>query len=447
MNLIPAFIYRRIEHRHNLLKIVDNIGWLFFDKILRMGVGLLVGVWVARYLGPGQFGLLSFATAFIGLFGAIATLGLQGIVVRDIVRDPGGKEVILGTAAILQIFGGLLAYGLTLATVFWLRADDVLALAIVAILGSMMLFKASEVAVYWFESQVLSKYTVWVQNGVFLVFAAIKIGLILQNAPLIAFAWAMMGEALVVALLMLLMLGLRGPHVRQLRVDLTRAKKMLTDSWPLLLSGMVLMVQARIDQIMLGQMIGDTEVAYYSVALGIIETAAVSSMIMKSTFLPSIVEAKRHSEKSYLQKLEAFYKLNTLVALVIALPLALFSEPIIFLLFGEEYLSAAIIMSLMSIRLFFAHIGVPRGIYLLNENLLKYSVMTMVVGTVVNVVLNYAFIPYYGGAGAAITSLISFFVTIFAIDWFYAKTKNNARLMLRSAITCGSILRKKSWVL
>jgi O-antigen/teichoic acid export membrane protein len=108
-----------------------------------MGVGLFVGMWIARYLGPEQFGLLSFATAFVGLFGAIAGLGLQGIVVRDIVRDPTGKEEALGTAAVLQLFGGVLAYGLILGTIFWLRPEDMLAKALVAILGSMMLFKAS----------------------------------------------------------------------------------------------------------------------------------------------------------------------------------------------------------------------------------------------------------------------------------------------------------------
>jgi O-antigen/teichoic acid export membrane protein len=218
LNLIPAFIHRRIAHRPNLAKIVDNIGWLFFDKILRMGVGLLVGVWIARYLGPEQFGLLSFATAFVGLFGAIAGLGLQGIVVRDIVRDPTSKEETLGTAAVLQLIGGMAAYGLILGTIFWLRPEDMLAKTLVAILGSMMLFKASEVAVFWFESQVQSKYTVWVQNSAFLLFAAIKVGLILNQAPLIAFAWATMAEALLVALLMFVILGFRGPRLRQLRM-------------------------------------------------------------------------------------------------------------------------------------------------------------------------------------------------------------------------------------
>ena len=195
MNIVPAFVRRRIAHRPNLVKIVDNMGWLFFDKVLRMGVGLLVGVWVARYLGPEQFGLFSFALAFVGMFGAVAGLGLQSIVVRDLVRDPSCKEETLGTAAVLQLFGGLLAYCCVIGIIFWLRPHDALAKLLVAILGSLMLFKFSDVALYWFESQVLSKYIVWVQNGCFLVFAAIKVGLIVSNAPLLAFAWTTAAEA------------------------------------------------------------------------------------------------------------------------------------------------------------------------------------------------------------------------------------------------------------
>ena len=447
MNLIPAFVHRRIAHRPNLVKIVDNIGWLFFDKILRMGVGLFVGVWIARYLGPEQFGLLSFATAFVGLFGAIAVLGLHGIVVRDIVRNPEGARETLGTAAILQLVGGLVSYLLILAVIAYLRPDDTLARSIIAILGSMMLLKASEIAVYWFESQVQSRYTVWVQNSVFLVFAAVKVALILQEASLTAFVWAMLVEAVVVAVILLFVLGKRGPTLSSFRFNASRAKSLLKDSWPLLLSGMVLMVQARIDQIMLGQMVGDIEVGYYSVALRIIETAAVTSMILHSSFVPSIISAKKTSEKLYLKRLEAFYKLNIIISLSIAVPIAIFSPWIIGVLFGEDYMPAALIMSIMAIRLFFAHIGVPRGIYLLNENLLKFSALTMVVGTVINITLNYFMIPIYSGIGATIASLISFFVTIFLIDLFYSKTRSNAVLMMRSIFTSFTIFRKKSWAL
>lgn len=443
VRFLPDFIKRRILNRPNLVKILDNIGWLFFDKILRMGVGLIVGVWVARYLGPEQFGVFNFALAFVGLFGAIAGLGFQSIVVRDLVRDPFGKEETLGTAAALQFLGGLIAYGLILVAIFWLRPEDTLVKIIVAILGSTVLFKTSEVAVYWFESQVLSKYTVWVQNGVFLVFAVIKVILILKNAQTIAFAWITTAEALVVALLMFGMLSLRGPRVRQLRTTIARAKSLLIESWPLLLSGMVLMVQSRIDQIMLGQMVGDVEVGYYSAALRVVELAAISASILQSTFLPAMINAKKESKKSYLSKLEDIYKINALVSILIAVPLVIFSPLIVDILFGEAYYSAILLIRLMALRIFFAHIGMARGIFLLNEGLLKYSAITMIIGTVVNVVLNILLIPIYMGPGATIASLISFFVTIFVVDFYCIKTKANTKLMLRSILMCFSILRRR----
>lgn len=207
------------------------------------------------------------------------------------------------------------------------------------------------------------------------------------------------------------------------------------------------MVQARIDQIMLGQMIGDYEVAQYSVALRIVETLGVSSMILQSTFAPSIIAAKKVSKTVYLDKLTKFYKLNMLTAALTALPLIIFSYPIITLLFGPDYLAASPILALMAVRLVFGHFGVARSIYLLNEGLLKYSAITMIVGTVLNVILNYLFIPEYGGIGATAASLISFAVTIFVIDIFYQKTRINAMIMLKSAITCGSLLKRRSWVL
>ncbi|MCR9196363.1 MAG: oligosaccharide flippase family protein, partial [Hyphomonas sp.] len=182
-----------------ITKIVENISWLLLDKVFRMGVGLIVGVWVARYLGPSQYGLLSFAVAFVSLFAPLAGLGMQSIVVRDIVRTPTHKHEILGTAALMQFLSSVLAYMLILASIAVMRPDDMLAKALVAIIGSMILFRAVEVSAWWFESQVLSKYTVWVRMGSLVLFSGLKVGLILLQAPLIAFAWTIMSEALAAA--------------------------------------------------------------------------------------------------------------------------------------------------------------------------------------------------------------------------------------------------------
>ncbi len=423
MNIVPAFVSRRIAHRPNLVKIVDNIGWLFFDKVLRMGVGLLVVVWLARYLGPEQFGLLNFALAFTGLFGAIATLGLQGIVVRDIVRDPESARLTLGTAAILQLVGGLVTFLLILGVIAYLRPDDALARTIVAILGAMMLLKASEIAVYWFESQVQSKYTVWVQNSVFLVFAAVKVGLILLEAPLSAFVWAMLAEAAVVAAILLLVLNLRGPRIKQLQASIGRAKTLLKDSWPLILSGIAIMVYMKIDQIMLGMMIGDEAVGIYSAAVRISEVWYFIPMVIVASVFPAILEAKKRSEEQYYARLQKLYDLMVVISVAVALPMTFLSTPIITLLFGAAYASAGAVLAIHIWASVFVFLGVASGKWFLTENRLILTLQRVMAGAIINVILNILLIPKYSYIGAAVATLISQIFAAFIYDLFQVKTR------------------------
>ncbi len=443
MNLIPAFIRRRIGHRPNLVKIINNLGWLFFDKILRMGMGLLVGVWVARYLGPEQFGLLSFATAFVGLFGAIATMGLQDIVVRDIVRDPGGKEETLGTAAVLQFLGGIIAYGLILATIFWLRADDTLAKAIVAILGTMMLFKASEIAAYWFESQVSSKYTVWVQNSVFLVFAAIKVGLILQNAMLVTFAWTMIAEALVVALFMLVMLDLHGPRLSRLSISFNEAKTLLSNSWPLLLSGIAVLIYMKIDQIMLGQMIGDEAVGIYSAAVRVSEVWYFIPMAIVASVFPAILEAKKNSEKHYHERLQHLYDLMVWLAIVVALPMTFLSTAIVTLLFGDAYAQAGSVLAIHIWAAVFVFLGVASGKWFLAENRQILSLQRTVFGAIANIIFNLLMIPKFGVLGSAWATVLSYAIAAMFADLAQSETRRMF-LMKISAFNIAGVIARMS---
>ena len=87
------------------MKYFKNTSWLFAEKIIRMMVGLFIGIWVARYLGPEQFGLFSYAVSFVGLFIAISTLGLDTIVVRELVKNESNRDILLGTAFRLKLLG------------------------------------------------------------------------------------------------------------------------------------------------------------------------------------------------------------------------------------------------------------------------------------------------------------------------------------------------------
>jgi PST family polysaccharide transporter len=423
MRILPNFLHRRIENRPNLLKIIDNIGWLFLDKVLRMGVGLLVGVWVARYLGPEQFGLLSFVGAYVGFFGIIATLGLQDIVIRNIVQVPSSKNEILGTAALLQIISGLIAYILLIYVIFWLRPDDDSIKIIAAVLGSVTLLKFSEIAIYWFESQVLSRYIVWVQNITFIVFAFIKIFLIVKSAPLLAFVWATFAEALVVSILMLGMLTFKGTHIKSLKISLEKAKELISDSWPLVLSGMAVMVYMKIDQIMLGQMMGDKAVGIYSAAVRISEVWYFIPMIVVASVFPSILEAKKQNQEKYNERIRNLYALMVWMSITIAIPISFLAEPIVILLFGQEYKESSLVLAIHIWTSVFVFIGVASGKWLIAENYQILSLQRTVVGAVTNIILNYILIPIYGIVGAALATLCAQIVAAFLFDIIQRKTR------------------------
>ncbi len=426
---------KSLKNHQGFMKYFKNTSWLFGEKILRMVVGLFIGIWVARYLGPEQFGLFSYAQSFVGLFTAIATLGLDGIVIRELVKDESRRDELLGTAFYLKLLGAFLVL-ILLAVAINFTSNDATTNSIIFIIASATIFQSFNVVDMYFQSRVMSKFVVYA-NFISLFFSSlIKIVLILNEAPLIAFAWVVLFDTFILAVGFVYFFFKNSTFkIQDLKFRKETAVSLLKDSWPLILSGAVLMIQARIDQVMLKEMMGSVEVGYYSVAMRLIESIAFVAMILKSSLYPSIQNAKNISFELYQNRLLNFYRLNFLLFLVIAIPIFLFSEQIITVLFGIEYQPAGILLAFMSIRLFFANMGVARGVFLLSENLMKFSMITMILGTITNVLLNYLWIPDYGAKGAIIASIISFFVTIFLVDIFYTKTRKNVFLQIKSMFT------------
>ena len=419
------------------MKYFKNTSWLFAEKILRMAVGLFVGIWVARYLGPEKYGLLSYAQSFVGLFTAIATLGLDGIVVRELVKGEKKEDELIGTAFWLKLIGAF-AVLLLLAIAINFTSNDTYTNILIFIIASATIFQSFNVIDFYFQSKVMSKYVVFANTFSLFVSSLVKILLIINNAPLIAFALVVVFDSIILAMGYLYFYIKKTSKIKIqnfLKFKKGIAMSLLRDSWPLILSSAVLMIQARIDQVMIKEMRGNVEVGYYSVALRLIGMFGFIPMVLKSSLYPAIQSAKSQSEEIYQNRLLNFYRLNFLLFLVTAIPIFLLSEKIIVLLFGQEYQPAGILLALMASRLFFANMGVARGTFILTENLMKFSLLTMILGTVTNVVLNYLWIEEYGAKGAIVATIISFMVTIFLIDSIYVKTRQNVLLQIKAIFT------------
>jgi len=177
---LPSFLRAKVEGKAYLQNVISNTGWQFADNILRMGIGLAIGIWVARYLGPEQFGLFSYALAFVSLFTAFATLGLEDIVVRDIVHDPSCKDETLGSAFFLKLIGGVVCFLAALGTILILRPEDGLNHWLVGIIAAGVIFQSFYVIEDWFNSQVQAKYVVFARNAAFLSCSILKVFLIMK---------------------------------------------------------------------------------------------------------------------------------------------------------------------------------------------------------------------------------------------------------------------------
>ncbi len=231
-----------------------------------MGVGFILSVWIARYLGVQQYGLFSCATAFVYLFNPLITLGLDSVVVRDIVQDPSKKEETLGTAFWLKVLGGCTSLLLAVGTIIVLRSNQPLTIGLVTILAAGGIFQSFETIDVWFQSQVQSKYTVFAKNIAFICVVLLKVKLITMQAPLIAFAWASFAEMGLGAIALAVVYRFKGYSLKLWRWSFPRAKSLLKESFPLLLSGLTIMIYMKIDQVMLGEMVGDRAVGVYTAA-------------------------------------------------------------------------------------------------------------------------------------------------------------------------------------
>jgi len=408
VRFLPGPLRRQVEGRAYLQNVVNNTTWQFGDNILRMAVGLVVGVWLARYLGPEQFGLFSYALAFVALFAAVASLGLDDIVVRDIVRNPAHRDGILGTAFLLRLVGGTLSFLIAAGTIFLLRPADGLSRWLVTIIAAGAIFQAFNVIEFWFHSQVRAKYVVLAKNSAFLLCSLIKIVLILTAASLIAFAWVALFEVVAGSVGLVFAYNSRGNRLRDWRGSLKNAAGLLKDSWPLMLSGMVIMVYLRIDQVMLGEMAGNREVGIYSVAVRLSEVwYFVPTAIYWSVF-PSIVEAKAANEELFYQRLQQMYNLMALSAYAVAVPVTLLAQWLVPFLFGEPYARGGLMLAVLIWTNVFSSLEIARSSFLTAMNWTRIYLVTVSLGCLLNVVLNYFLIPLYGGMGAVIASLFAY---------------------------------------
>ena len=322
---------------------------------------------------------------------------------RELVKE-NKRDALLGTAFRLKLIGALLVL-IALAFAVKLSHQDTITTLLIFIVASATVFQSFNIIDFYFQANVLSKYTVYANIISLFISSLIKVWLILNNAPLIAFAAVVLFDS------MILMLGYvyffqrhSKLNIKNLKFNKSTALNLLKDSWPLILSGFVVSIYMKIDQIMIKEMLNSEAVGQYAAAVRLSEAWYFIPMVIASSLFPAIINAKKHSEKLYYERLQKLYDLMVWIAIAIALPMTFLSDWVVNLLYGEQYNQAG---SVLMIHIW-AGIAVSFGIvwskWILIENKQKITIVFHVLSMFLNIIYNLYFIPTQGIVGAGIAT-------------------------------------------
>ncbi|MCP9889443.1 flippase [Cyanobium sp. Aljojuca 7D2] len=420
------------------MKTAKNFLFVATRYIVDIISSVFIGAWVARYLGPGQFGLFSLALSIVSIVQGISSLGLKPILLKEFTTTSKESNHIISLSIILSSLSGLIALFVAVGIAYLVQPNNSLLLLIVFILGLQLPFTSTQPLEAFWEAKENNLPILISSLTATLVACGLKIIVITTNNGLTSLAIASLVGVLINFTLLVAATKPMLKNILSIGFDniFADSQRLVKASAPVIFSSLTLMVQARVDQVMLANMISDNSVGIYTAALKIPEGLAFVSISLSTAYYPRFTkknDSSATSEESSLI-LSEYYKyanISISIGFLIAILIAITASYSVRILYGEAYSESIPILVIMSLRLLLAHYGVVRGSYLLNNNILAFGSKTMLIGTFINIALNIVLIPLYEGVGAAIATVASLFVTCFALDLFYYKTRKNCLRLLQ----------------
>ncbi len=441
MSIIHSLL-RKLGGKEDSLKYANNAIWLFSEKGLRALEAFLVGLWIARYLGPEDFGLLNYAYSFVFLFTAIATLGLDQIVVKDLVNKGASRDVILGTTLGLRAMGFVLMSLLVFLVLTILEASGQVD-NLIWIITLSVLFQSFNGIDFYFQSKVESKYITWVNMTMVIISACVKMALILKGAEIIYFAWVYCLETAICALGYVYFYRREGLSIQKWKFDWTIAKSLLSRSWFLIVGTIATAIYMKIDQVMIKDIIDNRAAGLYSAAVKACSIWLFVTVVITQSIFPSLVKLKKKSQELFLNQLQHLYNVLVKIAVIACIGYTLFADWIITFLFGVEYAESSGIMTIYIWSVIFVFLSNGSWGFYLNENLEKFSSIRLIIGAIINVILNLIFIERLGLLGAAYATLISYSISGYFVNALFKKTRPNFTLQTHSLL---NFLNIKTWI-
>lgn len=421
-------ILQKIKKVKPLLKhkFVHNTGWIIIARIIQMVLSFVISLLTARYLGPSDFGILNYTQSFVIFFIPICTLGLNGIIVKEILDRPNSVGQTLGTMMGMRLLSSVFSMLCILMLVHFINHNPLMVW--VAFLQTFMLvFQCFDSIGYWYQSKLFSKRTALISLIGYSAMSLYRVIMLILHKDVAWFAFAVSLDYLVIAILLCVYYFKDGGQ--KFVFSWSLGKTMFGKSYHFIISGLMVVIYGQMDKIMLGKMLDDAAVGYYSAALSLCNAWPFILAAIIDSARPLIMEVSKN-RSLYYTRLRQLYSAILWIGIAVSFVITITAPVIIKLAYGKAYLPTILPLQIVTWYISFSYLGVARSIWLVCENKQHYEKTIAGIGALSNIILNFALIPYWGVAGAAVATLLTQMITNFLGLFLLKGTRENAFLIL-----------------
>lgn len=391
------------------------------DYIFSLTASLIVGIAVARYLGPEMYGIIAFATAVYTLLVIIVSLGIDDIIMKDMLQYEERQGSIQGSALFVKSAVAFLVYGIIF--IYFLINYSGEKLYSVLIITGAVLFQPLSVFSCIFLINAQAKYTSLARMISYTLSSLLKIILIIFKAPVTYFAFAVFIDYAVLYLTVILMYKYKKYTVSGWHIDISYIKYILKSAVPLFAAVLFYTFYQKVTVIIISSMYSDYASGIYSAAARLTEIWYLVPAVLMTAFYPAVVKAKQISEEEYNKRIKTLFYVTTIPFILMAFFAALLSPFIIKILYGEKYIESSIVLSLTIWSVPFISFYVISSKCFILENKVKHLLLRSALSFILIIFLGCILGSFYYLKGFSIAVVVSSFISFFLIDLFFKDTR------------------------
>jgi O-antigen/teichoic acid export membrane protein len=418
------------------VKFASNAAWMIGGRLFKALLGFAIGVFVARYLGPGRFGVLNYAIGLAMLFSIFCSVGLDGIMVRELVNDKENHDNLLGSSMALRLLGTSVAIGLVIAFLLLTKADcETWILTLICTVS--FFFRAADSLRNLYEATVQAKVIVLVETVQTLLSSGLRIYFIAIKGDIFLFALCWLSEWIFIAIGLIVYYLKNTGSISKWNSSFSTVKHLFRESAPLLLSAMAVVVYQQIDKVMLKNMLiahGNEQVGYYSAAVRIIPFVIIIPQMMAKALAPALMSSLKRDLTEYKLKAQLFMDMMVWIGVLLSVSLYFLANPIMSL-YGDEYAASVSLLKIMTAKGLFISMSAASAILIIGEGVQKCSVLRNLAGCILNIFLNYLWIPKWGATGSAWATIFSYGTGAFLIHFFIPSFRQIFFIQFRSIVS------------